>query len=49
LVHLARVFTFWLRIRERAWIMTVSVAVLQLGILVVTLVAFSVGHLVAVF
>jgi hypothetical protein len=29
--------------------MTVSVAVLQLGTLVVALLAFSVGHLVAVF
>ncbi len=29
--------------------MTVSVAVLQLGIVVVALVAFSVGHLVALF
>jgi len=29
--------------------MTVSVAVFQLGILVAALVAFSVGHLVAVF
>ncbi len=29
--------------------MTVSVALLQLGILVVALVAFSVGHLIAMF